>query len=263
MADIAAEILQFLAVVFWRWQGWLGGGGLGGAVVVFVGIYERLIGHTLSKRMYVAIFIVAFLLGAFFLAWRDEQHAKLQLDRQVKSLQGTLDSLSKPKFIATIDDVRLGTNSLSRETVVFIFLSIRNEGAPSIAEAWSLKLDRSSEHKEIKASMFPEFQTQDSMTIPEPDGIFRLRLDDILYEKAIRTPIQRGALVSGWTIFIEPTMGLEKELMDTKRPFTWTVIFHDVAGREHRTEPSTFSVSYSKGKRRYHPGTLNPPKHDK
>ncbi len=74
---VVADLLSFLSAVFWRWQSWAGGSGTGGAVVVIVGLYERLSGHHLSKRTYVGIFVAAFLLCAFFLAWRDE-HTKAE-----------------------------------------------------------------------------------------------------------------------------------------------------------------------------------------
>ena len=58
-----AEFIEFLTAVFWRWQSWAGGSGLGGAVVVIVNIYERLTGQAISKQIYIAIFLVAFLRG--------------------------------------------------------------------------------------------------------------------------------------------------------------------------------------------------------
>src|SRR5262249_16934282 len=76
------EFGLFLKVVFWRWQSWAGGSGFGGAVVVFMALWDRLAPqHRISNRMYVAITIIGFLFGAVFLAWRDE-HTKLEQEKQ-------------------------------------------------------------------------------------------------------------------------------------------------------------------------------------
>src|SRR6266849_6000734 len=75
-----AEVLQFLRSIFWRWQGWTGGSGVGGAVVVFITIWQQL-GHTISRGMYISIVVTGFLIGACFLAWRDQYRARLKAEK--------------------------------------------------------------------------------------------------------------------------------------------------------------------------------------
>lgn len=88
MAAVGIPLLQmkefglFLKAVFWRWQSWAGGSGIGGAIVVLLAIWDRLIPqHPVSNRMYVAITIIGFLTGAFFLAWRDQYRARIAAEQ--------------------------------------------------------------------------------------------------------------------------------------------------------------------------------------
>ena len=103
-----SDFWQFLVAVFWRWQSWLGGTGVGGAIVVLVGLYERLANQKMPKQVYIGIFIGAFLLSAFFLAWRDER----------KKLQEFQDNADAPYLVLDYLLVQNGASGLT----------IRNEG---------------------------------------------------------------------------------------------------------------------------------------
>lgn len=75
MGHIFSELFLFLGSVFSHWQIWLSGGGLGGFIVIAVALVEKLWGKSLSKRVHVYLFLVAFFLCACFLSWVDKDDA--------------------------------------------------------------------------------------------------------------------------------------------------------------------------------------------
>ncbi len=132
MSDILGDLFAFLSAVFWRWQSWAGGSGAGGSVVVIVGLYERLTGHSLSKQMYAGIFIVAFLFAAFFVAWRDQYH-------QVRTLKAQLED-TEPRLIGKIDQVIVGATGETQHAFLVILGNVKNLGYPSTIDSWSVDL---------------------------------------------------------------------------------------------------------------------------
>jgi hypothetical protein len=75
------NIAYFTIAVLKHWQSWVTGSVVTGLIAVF----ERLTGKSLSKRAYGAIFVVAFLLVAFFLAWQDEYQRANNLESKLRA----------------------------------------------------------------------------------------------------------------------------------------------------------------------------------
>lgn len=71
------EFLEFVHSVFWHWQSWVGGSGAGGAIVVFLVLYEKFMDKKVSKQLYGLIVLVTFVIGASFVAWRDEYRGRV------------------------------------------------------------------------------------------------------------------------------------------------------------------------------------------
>src|SRR5207249_3690466 len=130
---MVSEFWNFLVAVFWHWQSWAGGSGFGGAVVVLIGLYERLTGHVMGKRMYVTVVIVAFLFGAFFMAWRDQYHGRLTAEDSLTKLKKD----STPELVGEIRVIEIapwpGDHSNS---IVIVDASIKNLGAPSFVDSF-------------------------------------------------------------------------------------------------------------------------------
>jgi hypothetical protein len=72
-----SDFFVFTWAVLSHWQSYVTGGVMTG----LIGVIERLSGKQLPKRVYLSIFVVSFLLAAFFMAWRDEYTRGNQLDR--------------------------------------------------------------------------------------------------------------------------------------------------------------------------------------
>jgi hypothetical protein len=142
------DLLKFLNDVFWHWQSWVGGSGLGGAVIVIISIYERLSGHNMSKRMYVTIFIAVFLFGAFYMAWRDQYHARLSADQGKANAEQRFEELTKPNFEVLFTSVYIGelnlsdiqTHTSSKSCVVLASVAVFNKGAPSVLRGWGMTI---------------------------------------------------------------------------------------------------------------------------
>src|SRR6266446_496733 len=65
------ELWEFIKAVFSHWQAYVTGGG----ITAVLQVWERLTGHSLSKRTYAVLVMVGFLLVAFFWAWSDKNQA--------------------------------------------------------------------------------------------------------------------------------------------------------------------------------------------
>jgi hypothetical protein len=90
------EFALFLKAVFWRWQSWAGGSGIGGAIVVLMALWDKLVPqHAIANRTYVVVTIIGFLFGAFFLAWRDQYRAKIRSNAEIEQLTWPTD---RPKL---------------------------------------------------------------------------------------------------------------------------------------------------------------------
>ena len=101
---------RWLRAVFWRWQNWAGGAGVGGAGGVFINLWERITGKTMDKSLYLEVFLGLFLIGAFFLAWRDEHIKRLQAESPLEPK----DSLRR-RLRSLMDEVDLFLQSWSSE----------------------------------------------------------------------------------------------------------------------------------------------------
>jgi hypothetical protein len=72
---MVSEIARFIWAVLSHWQAYA----TGGVVTGIVNVVERLSGKTLPKKAYALIFVIFFLLVAFFLAWHEQYEIALQV----------------------------------------------------------------------------------------------------------------------------------------------------------------------------------------
>src|SRR5438128_615387 len=137
MANLFGDNAQFIWTVLSHWQAYM----TGGIVMAAMFVYERLTQKTVSVRVVIGG-IIAFLLVAFFMAWRDQNK---QLERVTKDLERTkqdLDTERKkvagPELKGRIEMTSFGYNPNLPEVngTIAIVASIRNTGAPSIVELW-------------------------------------------------------------------------------------------------------------------------------
>jgi hypothetical protein len=213
-----SDFWQFILAVFWRWQGWLGGSGFGGAIVVLVSLYERLSGRAMSKRMYVTFFVIAFLFGAFFMAWRDQLHAAIEANKKLDE--------EKPKFVLDINATLEGDVPEIGGATMFINLVLKNFGSPSPAYGWKLSVTAPS----ISLDRAAPTLIPDGFEVRRGSGkvIARFHQNNRLEEKAL-IPIQRNTFVSGWLRFSFP--GVKAEQL--KEGSVKTIYVRDILEHEY------------------------------
>src|SRR5213080_1858943 len=122
--DLIKEIGQFLWAVLTIWQAYM----TGGIVIALLGIYERLMQKTVSIRTFL-IGVLAFLLVALFLAWRDQLHRGNELSKQMAE---------STRLAGEIQQVIWGYTPELKSTQIFCVLSIKNLGLPTIVEGYGI-----------------------------------------------------------------------------------------------------------------------------
>jgi len=193
------DFLKFLKDVFWHWQSWAGGSGFGGAVVVAVNMYERLTGHTMAKRMYVTIFIIVFLFGAFYMAWLDQYRARIAAETGKAEVEKKIEELNTPKLSGRFEGIfgaPLGNQG--EDCLLTILAAIQNVGAPSIARLAKLSV-MTADGKEISGQSVPipkELHLYQSGGTYGPHVDFTA--DDSLVKKVNSQPIPTGGQLSGF-----------------------------------------------------------------
>jgi hypothetical protein len=107
------EILKDIGVFVWAvlgtWQAYM----TGGIVIALLGVYERVTKKTISLRTFI-IGVFAFLLVAFFLAWRDQYHGVITAKTETEKAQKKLEELTQPKFELAWGSFILGNDTMVR-----------------------------------------------------------------------------------------------------------------------------------------------------
>jgi hypothetical protein len=132
MGNPIPDLILFLYTILCYWQGLISGGLVTAAVVLF----ERLTKYHLKKRAYVGLFVCGFLFVSCFLAWRDEHRRAMNLAFDTVRLKATIEAMSigsAPMVGSTTPE-----HQPDMQSYLMITASIRNAGAESIAELFTL-----------------------------------------------------------------------------------------------------------------------------
>ncbi len=256
MADILkTTIWSFLRAVAANWVALMGGG----AIIVLLGIGERISGRDVPLYVYIGLLIL-FTIFACFLAWRDERRKFIQTSME-------LEKKHLPQFMGTIHQVSVGVagkmvNGKPVKTpnvaAVTILASVRNLGMPSIARSWSLlaKVPQ-------KRTLNGELQFQERRLVMHQEGHDSIvhQNEDVLYNKIAEKPLIAGGEVAGVLHF--HLHGVTKE--DVYRDGSvFVLIFEDVT---EKTYFATHVLRTGEGVPKRLPGmkstigsTLNPDK---
>jgi hypothetical protein len=189
---LSQDIYTFFMSVITHWQAYV----TGGAVVALVTLYERLSGNEISPRVVVYGFI-AFLVVAFFMAWRDVRNEANVYKQNLDDLQKSLDmerTKNTPDFVGEIEQIVSGDSPEIHGCQIFILMSIRNHGSQSIVEGWKIHIKSSSIDVRDNPTFIPDGFT---LIIESKKKTVTFNRSDAIYEKTIK-PIERGGLVRGW-----------------------------------------------------------------
>jgi hypothetical protein len=200
------ELLAFLKALVTDWFALMGG--IASVVLTGLGTFRQW-GKVPRPAFWAAAALCFFFAAAR--VWTTEHERYLaEVDKNTPQLVGNIEHMQANR----------GTNAPSDETEIFLLASIKNQGAPSFAEGFSLKVktrdgERSGEPLQIPDS-FP--LTLDG----KPFATFHEK--ETLYEKAA-TPIVKGGHVRGWLRFRFRGIPIEAYAQPSTE---WTLSFVDV-----------------------------------
>jgi hypothetical protein len=195
-------------------------GGIGLAITIWL----RVRGKDISNKVFWAIAAFALLLGCF-LAWRDEHNSLKRTEQELAQEKNP----NTPRLSGQIEQVKVGKSSDNNETQVLIRLSVRNTGAPSIAEGFELAIRSGN----FEAHDNPKEIPKDYTLLPV-DKSPKITLNpQEMISRTAPNPIARGSLERGWLRFMFTNTQPER----IWRPgMKYTVSFADISGKTYSTD---------------------------
>jgi hypothetical protein len=103
---LRSELWIYIVAFFSHWQSYL----TGGVVTALITLLERAREKQLSKRVYFYIFVSAFTLAAFFMAWRDQFERSVRAEETLSRAEQTL-SMERPQ----LEDVKRENQKLASD----------------------------------------------------------------------------------------------------------------------------------------------------
>lgn len=136
---------------------------------------------------------------------------------------GTTSDHSFPKLEGRVDEVSVGASPWdANSSSVTIVASVRNMGAPSIASDFRLFVNVPGLPRKEAIPYYVPKDLVLKVKPTDPESSRYLVSSDLLYEKALRNPIQTGALIRGFLVLVEAFLGYRdikpptcKELADS------------------------------------------------
>jgi hypothetical protein len=183
------QIVPFLLAVCFNWAAY----STGGIIVAIVTFWHSLRNKPVSKKLAIAL-ALCFLLMAFFKAWDEQFEAAAAFYQE-------LNDLTNPKLSAKIEAIDSADVMNAKECQAFLAVSVKNDGAPSVATSWQLSVTSSSVNvNRQQPTVIPDnFLLHDNGRL-----IARFHANNHLEEKTTVSAIQRGLPVSGWLRFDLP-----------------------------------------------------------
>lgn len=216
---ILNQIWMFFLAVLMHWQAYM----TGGIIIAVMTAYGWLTKKEVSRRTAI-VAIIAFVIVAFFMSWRDEYLSAI-------NAQEKLDILTMPRFEGSIDMVSVSPSPTPGGAIILITAHVKNLGAPSIAEFSDCRFTTASGKKAY--GEFGPIPFQLGVPFEEPKlkgrklGMVFSREDNLLI-KGTGTPIQMGGAVTGWFYVMVRGMD-ENEILQPGSVISLTVM--DIRGK--------------------------------
>jgi len=156
------------------------------------------------------------LLFAFFLAWRGERRGRI-------AAESTVQEIATPHLEGSIAMIDVGHIKSTDElqSVVLIWLGVRNQGVDSIADGYHLQI--MVDGHEI--GQWPPWKISRNIHFEDFGVMLPLEAGDSIYEKTVGHAILRGSQVKGLLMFV--IRGIPMSTL-TRNSVTYNVLFHDV-----------------------------------
>jgi hypothetical protein len=184
-----SEILEFVWAVINNWAGYA----TGGLIVATVSFY--LVWNDKPMARNVALVLSAlFLLMAFFRAWRDKKRA-LQASQTELAVER---DRKQPKLSGEIGLAVTAPGREAHDSMVMLFATIKNNGAPSIAEGFESRV-RLPSGQELPINAI-SFLPKGPLKLFGAEGgpELEVAVSEELRRKAIAQPIPTGGAINGF-----------------------------------------------------------------
>jgi hypothetical protein len=223
------EISLWLSLLFSNWSNAVCGGGVGVGIVAILIVTQLVWGWTMPKIWYILIFIVFFILGASFIAWRDEHRKSMDLFDQLAKEKDH----SRPKLNGQIGGLLLSPVGQQKEnSVILVSLMITNIGAPSIVHDIHLAVQAGD--IPIEGEFIPP--SKEGISFSSPNGeegqAIVFPLEDDLTTKGVDKPISTGGGLRGFLFAL--VRNLPREQFASAGLIV--VSFRDILGEKYVTE---------------------------
>jgi hypothetical protein len=206
---VLRDFVSFLHALWNEWKVLLTGGSIIAALAIW-----GMLGKSLPYHLGQLVIGLTLVIAAFF-AWRKERIKYTCLRDEIDATQ----------LIGEIYTFAGGQNTETGRMEMFIQLSIKNLGPPTIVEGYRLSIAGGGvDVTDAVPSTIPE-----KFTITRPEAspwIFYGK--DAIYEKTAR-PIEQGAMEIGWLRYELP---VPINSLDSRK-MKWTIKFHDIRNRQY------------------------------
>lgn len=226
-----SDFLSYVWLLLWGWLGLIAGS-LGAAVA----LYEKSKKKELHPRRYIAI-LLAFLLIAGFVGWRDERERAAGLTKKVAELEVALQQETRkrtPDIRLTVEDAFAGilvdqdiADESPNDTGLVFYMAARNLGLmPSIVDGYLLRL----QVPNVGTVIAENTPLSKGFTLRSALGeAVRMDRSNALYEKTLH-PIPSGGMEKGILVFIARNVR-EYQLYSGA---TYELAWRDVTGNVRR-----------------------------
>jgi hypothetical protein len=213
-----SDLVAFIYAVLSQWIALMAG-----IVSLTITLVLRLRGKEPNNKIFWSVAVFCFLL-AFFLAWQREHTSLMKVEKELAQAQDQ----NAPRLSGQIEQV-IADKEAGGGAQIFLQISIRNVGAPSIAEKFALHIKSGDvEYHDAPTPLPDEYA---SIPVGKSTKV-TFRRQDAIDVKTLK-PVERGGLERGWLRFIV----LDNELDFIRQPgMKYTVSFADVAGTSHAVD---------------------------
>jgi len=239
-----SDFLEWLKALFGHWQSWASGGGLGGAALILINLYERLRNWTMPKRWYALMFVFFFMLGASFMTWRDQRDQVRSERSETDGLRKRIEDLAQPKFEMHILSSLLGDQAKKSDSYAVVVARLNNLGSESSVpeDTWRMWVRSDDGVMHVGEAYTLKPGNNDFCMRSAGSSIVKARrfvAEDALYERATHV-IPRNAYVAGVLEFVFPGLDYKTLLKPTN---VLVIRWRDVLNREFSDEESVGSLA--------------------
>jgi len=226
-------LLEFLKAAFATWVEKVG---IILAIIPFIEKIPRVRAWLNEKALLDRFVPLLWVVGAFcivwgfYVAWKDQYNARVQAEKK-------LEGLTRPKLIGVMDQLVAGNTPELGGIQVFVVVSIKNDGAPSIAQAFQMRIKADS----YDATERPTFIPEGFKLIGEGGKILAEFHEADTWQRKAETAITQGVRVRGWLRFV--FKGISADQLQTAKNRIREVYFKDIKDQEYTVTDKTLDTS--------------------